>query len=61
MICSFSINWRRNASTAFMASTRLGARATRMPRSNTRTSAGRILPVKEVLGRNAACGVAEAS
>ena len=39
----------------------LGARATRMPRSNTRTSAGCVLPVKEVLGGNAACGVAEAS
>jgi hypothetical protein len=37
---------------SFMASTRLGARATRMPRSNTRTSAGCVLPVKEVLGRS---------
>jgi hypothetical protein len=58
-MCSFSINWRLN--TAFMASPRLAARATRMPRSNTGTSAGPVLPVKEVLGRNAACGIAEAS
>lgn len=50
-----------HANTAFMASPRFAARATRMPRSNTGTSAGRVLPVKEVLGRNAACGIAEAS